>query len=187
MRSNSGTVRKNSSSSSGVQKPMTRSTPARLYQVRSNSTISPAVGRCGDVALEIPLVALALGRRGQGDDAADARIEPLGDALDGAALAGGVAAFEQHDDLELLVLHPILQPHQFVLQPEQLAEIDLAFERRFGRLRHALGDQLVEPVFLHLHFQLLVEAVGDFRLDAVELVDHWSHIPVGRRHRSRVS
>ncbi|MCY1310551.1 hypothetical protein D9M70_607510 [compost metagenome] len=29
---------------SGVQKPMTRSTPARLYQERSNSTISPAVG-----------------------------------------------------------------------------------------------------------------------------------------------
>jgi hypothetical protein len=29
-----------------VQKPMTRSTPARLYQLRSNSTISPAAGRC---------------------------------------------------------------------------------------------------------------------------------------------
>ena len=27
-------------------KPITRSTPARLYQERSNSTISPAVGRC---------------------------------------------------------------------------------------------------------------------------------------------
>ena len=29
-----------------VQKPITRSTPARLYQLRSNSTISPAAGRC---------------------------------------------------------------------------------------------------------------------------------------------
>lgn len=28
------------------QKPMTCSTPARLYQLRSNSTISPAAGRC---------------------------------------------------------------------------------------------------------------------------------------------
>ena len=28
------------------QKPMTCSTPARLYQLRSNSTISPAVGKC---------------------------------------------------------------------------------------------------------------------------------------------
>ena len=32
--------------SSSVQKPMTRSTFARLYQERSNMTISPAVGRC---------------------------------------------------------------------------------------------------------------------------------------------
>ena len=29
-----------------VQNPMTCSTPARLYQDRSNRTISPAVGRC---------------------------------------------------------------------------------------------------------------------------------------------
>ncbi len=46
IRSNSGTVRKNSSYSSSEQKPITRSTPARLYQLRSNSTISPAAGRC---------------------------------------------------------------------------------------------------------------------------------------------
>ena len=32
--------------SSAVQKPITCSTPARLYQERSNSTISPAAGRC---------------------------------------------------------------------------------------------------------------------------------------------
>ena len=32
--------------SSSVQKPITCSTPARLYQLRSNSTISPAAGRC---------------------------------------------------------------------------------------------------------------------------------------------
>jgi hypothetical protein len=46
IRSKSGTLRKNSSQSSSVQKPMTRSTPARLYQLRSNSTISPPAGRC---------------------------------------------------------------------------------------------------------------------------------------------
>ena len=46
MRSNSGTVLKNSSYWSSVQKPITRSTPARLYQLRSNSTISPAAGSC---------------------------------------------------------------------------------------------------------------------------------------------
>ena len=46
MRSNSGHARMNSLYSSSVQKPITRSTPARLYQLRSNRTISPADGRC---------------------------------------------------------------------------------------------------------------------------------------------
>src|SRR5215204_929068 len=45
MRSNSGQARRNSWYSSSVQKPMTRSTPARLYQLRSNRTIAPAAGR----------------------------------------------------------------------------------------------------------------------------------------------
>src|SRR6185503_17756665 len=44
MRSNSGTDRRNSWYSSLVQKPITRSTLARLYQLRSNSTISPPAG-----------------------------------------------------------------------------------------------------------------------------------------------
>ena len=45
IRSNSGHDRRNSWYSSSEQKPITRSTPARLYQLRSNSTISPAAGR----------------------------------------------------------------------------------------------------------------------------------------------
>ena len=128
MRSNSGTERKNSSISSRVQKPMTRSTPARLYQLRSNSTISPAAGKCADIALEIPLRALALGRRRQRHHPADARVEPLGDALDDAALAGGVAALEQHHHLQLLVHHPVLQLHQFPLQPQQFLEVETAVD-----------------------------------------------------------
>ena len=46
MRSNSGQVRMNSQYSSSVQKPITRSTPARLYHERSKRTISPAPGIC---------------------------------------------------------------------------------------------------------------------------------------------
>ena len=46
IRSKSGQLRRNSLYSSSVQKPITRSTPARLYQERSNRTISPAAGRC---------------------------------------------------------------------------------------------------------------------------------------------
>ena len=45
MRSNWGHVRMKSSYSSSEQNPMTCSTPARLYQLRSKSTISPADGR----------------------------------------------------------------------------------------------------------------------------------------------
>ena len=41
-----------------VQKPKTFSTTPRLYQERSKNTISPAAGRCVDVALEIPLRSL---------------------------------------------------------------------------------------------------------------------------------
>ena len=47
IRSNSGQERRNSWYSSSVQNPITRSTPARLYQLRSKSTISPADGRWG--------------------------------------------------------------------------------------------------------------------------------------------
>jgi putative transposase len=38
---------RNSFASSSVQNPITRSTPTRLYQLRSKITISPAAGRCG--------------------------------------------------------------------------------------------------------------------------------------------
>jgi hypothetical protein len=46
MRSKEGQERRNSQYSSSVQKPITRSTPARLYQLRSISTISPPAGSC---------------------------------------------------------------------------------------------------------------------------------------------
>ncbi len=45
--SKGGHERKNSLTSSSVQNPMTRSTPARLYQERSKMTHSPAAGRWG--------------------------------------------------------------------------------------------------------------------------------------------
>ena len=66
----------------------------------------PGGRQVGDVALEVPLRALALGRRAEGDDADDARVRPLDDPLDRAALAGRVAALEQHDDLQARVDDP---------------------------------------------------------------------------------
>src|ERR1700690_185540 len=47
MRSNSGQECMNSKYSFSVQNPITCSTPARLYQLRSKRTISPAAGKLG--------------------------------------------------------------------------------------------------------------------------------------------
>ena len=69
------------------QKPITRSTPARLYQLRSKMTTSPAGGKVRDVALHVHLRLLALGGRGQRDDAEHPGADPLGDRLDRPALA----------------------------------------------------------------------------------------------------
>src|SRR5215469_7223003 len=44
--SKAGTSWRNRSVSSGVQNPITRSTPARLYQLRSKIATSPAAGKC---------------------------------------------------------------------------------------------------------------------------------------------
>ena len=120
-RSNSGAWRRNSSYSVSLQKPITRSTPARLYQLRSNSTISPRVGRCCDVALEVPLPALDVARLLQRHHARAARVQVLHEALDRAALAGGVAAFEQDHHALPGVLDPGLQLEQLDLQAVLLA------------------------------------------------------------------
>ena len=88
------------------QNSITRSTPARLYQLRSKMTISPAGRKMPHVALHIHLRLFPLGRRGQRDDAEHPRADALGDRLDDAALAGAVAALEDDADLEALVRRP---------------------------------------------------------------------------------
>ncbi len=40
-----GTISRKCADCSGLQKPMTGSTPARLYQLRSKMTTSPAAGK----------------------------------------------------------------------------------------------------------------------------------------------
>ena len=109
------------------------------------------------VTLEIPLRALPLVRRRKRGDAADPRIEPLGDALDDAALAGGIAALENHHHLELLVLHPALQFDQLALQAEQFLEVDAAVDGLFRGVVGELVGQRVEAVVVDLQFQFLVE------------------------------
>jgi hypothetical protein len=56
-------------------------------------------GEVGEVPLDVHLGPLAVGRGGQGNDPEHPRAHPLGDPLDRAALAGGVAALEHDADL----------------------------------------------------------------------------------------
>ena len=114
------------------------------------------------ITLEVPLRALAFVRRWQGRDVANARIETLGNALDNAALASGVASFEDNDDLKLVVLDPVLQLDQLTLEPKQLLEIDGPFDR----LARFIGvPKLLELDFAELQFELLVEAVAEVGAD----------------------
>ena len=81
--------------------------------------LAPA-GQVGDVALEVPLPLLALGGRRQRDDPGGAGVERLGDPLDRPALAGGVAALEDHDDPQAPRADVLLLLDQLDLQPGQL-------------------------------------------------------------------
>ena len=69
-----------------------------------------------DIALEVPLPAFHLIGLFERDHARAARIQVFHEALDRAALAGGVAPFEQDHDALPGILHPGLQLEQFDLQ-----------------------------------------------------------------------
>jgi hypothetical protein len=57
----------------------------------------------GHIALHVHLALLPVAGRRQGDHPEHARADTLGERLDGAALAGGVASLEHDADLEALV------------------------------------------------------------------------------------
>jgi hypothetical protein len=93
-----------------------------------------------DVALEVPLRLLAVGRRGQRSDLGHARVEVLGDSLDRASLAGRVPALEDHHDPGALGPHPLLDLHQLGLQPVELLLVGLLrHPRREFLYRRRLG------------------------------------------------
>jgi hypothetical protein len=73
-------------------------------------------GQVGEVALEVPLGALALARLLQRHHPGPAWVQVLGEPLDRAPLAGGVAALE-HDNQPLAGgLEPVLELQQLDLQ-----------------------------------------------------------------------
>src|SRR5207248_7283714 len=96
-----------------------------------------AGGEIGDVALEVPLGLLLLGGGGEGGDTTRAGAEVLGDALDHAALAGRVAAFEDDEYPLLLLPDPLLELHQLDLQSFELGLVDLL--RQLVRGCHGLS------------------------------------------------
>ena len=74
-----------------------------------------------DVALDVHLGPLALGRGGQGDDLEHARADALGDPLDRAALAGGVAALEHDAHPRTRRLDPLLHRDELAMELAHLA------------------------------------------------------------------
>ena len=77
------------------------------------------------VALDVHLGLLAVGRCRQRDHPEHARAHPLGDPFDYPALPGGVTAFEHDADLDPLAHDPLLQPNQLPLQTSELLLVAL--------------------------------------------------------------
>ena len=97
-----------------------------------------------DIALEVPLGLFPLGRRAQRHHPAHAGVQTRGDALDGAALAGGVAAFEDHHDAQPFGLDPLLQLDQLDLQIAQFVLVELHRQLGLAALLHDIaGDGAV--------------------------------------------
>jgi len=102
-----------------------------------------ACGRqMGDVALQVVLAPLAVGRGAERHDASHARAQATRDALDDAALAGRVAALEHDHDLEPTLPDPFLELDQL--------ELELA-EGRLERLApHGPSGRLGRPSHGHV-------------------------------------
>jgi hypothetical protein len=83
-----------------------------------------------DVALEVPLAQFGGRRLGQRDHARRARVQVLGEPLDRAALARGVAALEQDDVAHVVVLAPVLELEELDLELVLLGLVLLAAQQR---------------------------------------------------------
>ncbi|MNC35732.1 hypothetical protein D3C75_842260 [compost metagenome] len=108
----------------------------------------PRRGQVGGIALEVPLGALPVRGGGQGGDPADPGVEGLGDRLDDAPLAGGIAPLEQHHHLEPLLLDPLLQLDQLLLQLSEVVFIGLLVQARAFLALFLRHDLLLFESFL---------------------------------------
>jgi acetyl-CoA acetyltransferase len=110
--------------------------------------------------VEVPLATLGLRGLGQGDDPGGARVEVFGEPLDGAALAGGVAALEQDHVLGGGVLRPVLELQQLDLQLVLLLLVGVAVE------------PLVVGVVLAPGLDRVAAGVDQVRVGMVRVVPH---------------
>ena len=78
-------------------------------------------------------------------------------------LAASVAALEQHHHLQLVVDHPVLEPDELALQAQEFLEVFVAID---ALIRDAI-EQPGKPVVVDLEFELFVDAVDHFLVDAV--------------------
>src|SRR5215467_7771949 len=119
------------------------------------------------IALKVPLSALAFARGGQCRDAANARVETLGNPLNDAALASRIPTFKQNNNLALVVRNPVLQLHKFALKSEQFFEVEAPVQCIPVRMLGDVIEELVQSIVINLHFELFVEAVSQLLSDAL--------------------
>ena len=135
------------------QKPMTFSTPARLYQLRSKMMISPAAGksrmyRC----MNICDFSRSEGR-GKRNNAKHPRADALGNSLDRAAFARRIASLEDDDDSQAFRLDPFLDVAESDLKLAQRLFVGLALHLAVLRVGFLPGLVLG---FLHRSARCLV-------------------------------
>src|SRR6185503_20489222 len=72
------------------------------------------------------------------------------DGLDRAALAGGVATLEQHDDLQPGVLDPLLEAVELDIEARELRFVELALEASLVRHRPGGGGTTLAGIAVTL-------------------------------------
>src|SRR5262249_13607211 len=87
-------------------------------------------GEMCDVALQIQLAFLSVGRCRQRHHAEHAWADPLGDSFDRTSLAGGVTSFENDNNSQAFVPDPLLKRAELDLQFPQFLLVFVSLHRR---------------------------------------------------------
>ena len=143
-----GVMSRKRSVCSGVQKPITGSTPARLYQLRSKITTSPAAGKCDMYRWRY---ICDFSRSVGAGNATTRNVRGLTRSvirLIGATLAGRVTPFENDADLRSGGPDPLLHRDELALEHLELGLVllapELAARFRGCRFVTSCGDVTVD-------------------------------------------